>query len=460
MTMKRRGFLAAGSAGVGASVLPAQAGAAPLLAAAPERVLVIGAGMSGLAAAKKLREAGKEVVVLEARTRIGGRIDTYTGWSDARVDMGATWIHGDSDSNPLAVLARSIGARLATTSYTSYETFDSDGTKLGSTARSQLKKLQTQMENVLATAQDASTDQSVRDAARAGLGYGTRSEADKKRIDFLVNSTIEHEYAGDATKLSTYWYDNMSEYAGNDALFLDGYKVLLDALASGLDIRFGQVVTRIAYDSAGVTVTTKSGSFAASRVVVTLPLGVLQSGSVSFSPALPAAKQTAISKLGMGVYNKCYLRFPYAFWNTQVDWIEYIPERTYYGQWAEWVSFARPTGQPILLGFNAAAFGKTIESWTDQEIVTDAMDTLKTMYGDGIPAPTSWAITRWASDPYAGGSYSCNVLGSTPTMRTNLAANVAKRLYFAGEATEKTNFATAHGAYLSGLRAASEVLSG
>lgn len=464
MNMKRRGFLAAGGAAGAAAVWPSQAGAqdSPLapLAANAERVLVIGAGMAGLAAAKKLREGGKQVVVLEARTRIGGRIHTHTGWSDARVDLGATWIHGDSDSNPLAVQARSIGARLATTSYTSYETFDSDGTLLDSAARSQVKKLQTALEKTLAAAQDAATDQSVRDAARSGLGYATRSEADKKRIDFLINSTIEHEYAGEATKLSTYWYDNMAEYAGNDALFLDGFKVLLDALASGLDIRFGQVVTRIAHDSTGVTVSTTSGSFTASRVVVTLPLGVLQSGAVTFSPALPSAKQTAISRLGMGVYNKCYLRFPHAFWNTQVDWLEYIPERAYYGQWAEWVSFVRPTGQPILLGFNAAAFGKTIESWSDQEIVADAMDTLRTMYGDDIPAPTSWAITRWASDPYARGSYSCNLVGSTPAMRGNLAANVARRLYFAGEATEKTHFATAHGAYLSGQRAASEILNG
>jgi monoamine oxidase len=467
MAMKRRGFLAAGSAGLGSTVLAGGAAAQTLgtpmaaLAAAPERVVVIGAGMSGLAAARKLREAGKEVVVLEARTRIGGRIHTHTGWPDARVDLGASWIHGDSDANPLAVQARSLGARLATTSYESFETFDSNGAKLGTTALSQIKKLRTDLENALATAQDASTDQPVRDAVRAGLGYNTRSETDKKRIDFLINSTIEHEYAGEATKLSTWWHDNMSEYAGNDALFLDGYKVLLDALASGLDIRFGQVVTRIAHDATnGVTVTTKSGTVTAKRAVITLPLGVLQSGSVTFAPALPAAKQTAISKLGMGHYNKCYLRFPYAFWNTAVDWIEYIPERAYYGQWAEWVSFVRPTGQPILLGFNAAAFGRTIESWTDQEIVNDAMDVLKTMYGVNIPAPTSSVITRWSTDPYAGGAYSCNLVGSTPAMRTNLAANVSKRLYFAGEATEKTNFATAHGAYLSGVRAANEILTG
>ncbi|NBF18709.1 monoamine oxidase, partial [Pseudomonas sp. Fl4BN2] len=126
---------------------------------------------------------------------------------------------------------------------------------------------------------------------------------------------------------------------------LDGYGVLVDNLASGLDIRLGHVVNSISYNAdTDVTVSTSKGVFAGRRVVVTLPLGVLQSGAVSFSPELPAAKQTAIAKLGMGLLNKCYLRFPYSFWDGGLDWINYVPDRTRYGRWTEWVSFTRPTG--------------------------------------------------------------------------------------------------------------------
>jgi monoamine oxidase len=88
------------------------------------------------------------------------------------------------------------------------------------------------------------------------------------------------------------------------------------------------------------------------------------------------------------------------------------------------------------------------------------MTTLWTIYGPGIPEPTGQQITRWASDPFTLGSYSFNSLGSNPKMRDTLAAPVAERVFFAGEATEGQYFGTVHGAYLSGVRAAKEIVDG
>lgn len=426
----------------------------------PTSVIVIGAGMAGLAAAQKLRAAGKNVVVLEARNRLGGRLFTSSKWADAKLDLGATWIHGAGDKNPIAKLARDIGARLTTTNLENGEIFDTNGTQLDATASAQIETLQTSIASVLRNAQKANVDVSVQDAVRAGLRYANQTVADKNRIDFLVNTRIEHEYGGEANRLSSFWFDHGESYEGSEALFLDGYQVLIDHLAQGIDVRLGQVVKSISYaNETEVSVTTNLGTFTAQRVIVTLPLGVLQSGAVNFSPALPNAKQAAINKLGMGVLNKCYLRFPRAFWDTKADWINYIPDTNQYGQWAEWVSLARPTGQPILLGFNAAAFGREIESWNDQKIVDSAMTTLRIMYGKDIPEPTDAIITRWGSDPYALGAYSCDVVGSTPEMRADLARHINNRLFFAGEATESQYYQTVHGAYQSGIRAASELLA-
>jgi len=190
-------------------------------------------------------------------------------------------------------------------------------------------------------------------------------------------------------------------------------------------------------------------------VLVTLPLGVLQAGSVRFTPVLPSAKQEAINKLGMGVLNKCYLRFAEAFWPEDVDWLEYIPTKR--GEWTEWVSFTQAAKWPILLGFNAADHGREIEALSDPQIVSSAMQTLRTIFGADIPDPVDYQITRWASDPFALGSYSFNPVGTNPRMRTTLARPINNRLFFAGEATEQNHFSTAHGAYLSGLRAAKEM---
>ncbi|MBA5604812.1 FAD-dependent oxidoreductase [Duganella sp. FT3S] len=427
---------------------------------AADQVIVIGAGIAGLAAASKLRQAGKQVVVLEARDRIGGRIQTSQRWMDAKVDLGASWIHGAGPDNPVANLARQIGAQLLTTSFDKRQVYDSDGARLGPDATDQLDALETALNGALRKAQDANADQAVQTAARNGLNYAGRPQAEKDKIDFLVNTTIEHEYGGEASRLSTYWYNSDLSYRGDEALFKDGYQVVINHLAQGLDIRLGHVVSAVDYHAnGGVTVTTSQGSFTGRRALITLPLGVLQAGSVSFSPALPGDKQTAISQLGMGLLNKCYLRFPHAFWDTNADWLNYIPDGASYGQWAEWVSFARPSGQPILLGFNAAAFGREMESWSDTRIVNSAMATLRKIYGNNIPDPTDWMITRWGSDPYARGAYSCHTLGSKPEMRTSLASNVGNLLFFAGEATERQHYQTVHGAYQSGLRAADEILA-
>lgn len=229
-------------------------------------------------------------------------------------------------------------------------------------------------------------------------------------------------------------------------------------MASGVDIRLKHEVHVVNYSASGVNLETSQGAFQADQVVITLPLGVLKAGNVKFSPALPEAKLLAIKRLGMGVLNKCCLLFPQPFWDTQLDWINQIPQQGHAGEWAEWISLTRSTGKSALMGFNAAEFGTRIESWSDAQITDSAMTALRNMFGKDIPAPTQVAISRWASDPYARGAYSCNIIGSTPGQRDDLARSVQNRLYFAGEATEKKYYQTVHGAYQSGQRAAEEVL--
>jgi predicted NAD/FAD-dependent oxidoreductase len=372
------------------------------------------------------------------------------------MDLGASWIHGLTD-NPITSLAQQAAARTAVTRYDSAIAYWTDGLPLTAAQERRVARMQTEIEDALEEAQDGEADQSIQAAVEEALDWNQLSTEDQRIAAFILNSTIEQEYGGSTEEMSTFWYDDGGGFAGDDALFLDGYRAVIDLLAQGVPITLNQVVRQIRWGAGGVTVATDRDTYTADRAVVTLPLGVLQSAAVTFSPALPRRKQQALTALRMGVLNKCYLRFPEVFWPAEFDWIEYVPEQR--GQWVEWVSLARPTGLPILLGFNAADMGRTIEAWDDATIVDSAMQTLTTIFGQAIPQPEAYQITRWNADPFAHGSYSFNALGATPEMRDHLAQSVDGRLFFAGEATSRQYFGTVHGAYLSGVAAADEVLS-
>ena len=199
----------------------------------------------------------------------------------------------------------------------------------------------------------------------------------------------------------------------------------------------------------GVDVHTNAGTIQARAVVVTVPLGVLKRGTISFEPCLPDPHERAIDRLGMGTLSKTFLRFREPFWPVRMDWQEYLGPQ--HGAWAEWFSMAK-AGPPVLLCFHGGDRARWIER-ADPRVVRDhAMHVLRTMFGRRIPEPVAHLTTGWSQDPFTFGSYSTNAVGSTRADRAALGKPVDGRLFFAGEATEPDYSSTVHGAYLTGAR--------
>ena len=413
-------------------------------------VLVLGAGMAGLGAARVLADAGVRVTVIEARDRIGGRTHTSHLWPDLPVDMGASWVHG-TKGNPLTVLAATLGLQLTPTSYKRALSLDHTGQKVS--FRKAAKQAFDLVKDARARADKADADISLMAAIEGSQAWRKLSDHDRRVARLAINTRIEHDYAGDWSRLSAWHFDDGKDFPGGDSMITPGFGAITVHLAQGLDLRLATPVTAIAPLAAGVAVTTTRGILQADHVIVTLPLGVLKSGLPHFAAPLCTKRQRAIDGLEMGLLNKCVLRFDRAFWPSDIDWVDFLgPQQTL---WADWTSCLPATGHPLIVGFNAARMADEVEGWDDQTTTASALDALRAMFGASVPDPVGSQISRWRQDPYARGAYSFITVGSSARDRKAMfGADWERRLFFAGEATSKDHPSTVHGALMTGVRAA------
>ena len=404
--------------------------------------IIVGAGISGLSAADYLIDNGKDILVLEARDRVGGRIWSRS-WNGITIEEGANWIH-TSNGNPLTKFAEKHG-------FTTYETpLNSmvvylNGREINN---DEYDYIVNKFWAHIFAKQGKGVDESLATTISDFKIKKSLSFDDKIVQNYLANSEISNEYGTDMENLSRDYFDISKGYGDGELILLGGLQQIIDVLKDGVNVRLNHVVTKIAYQDNRVIVYTKNKQFISEKVLVTVPLGVLKSGDIEFLPPLPKNKQNAISELGMGLLQKHWLLFEEVFWDEDVIWILSANEQNW-----ECMNYAH-TGKPILLCFSMGNYAKYQESLADSIITSDIMSVLRNTYEQNIPAPVDVFFTKWASDKFSYGAYSFTSVGNTPKTYYEISAPIDDLIYFAGEHTHKDYPATIHGAYLSGLRAA------
>jgi monoamine oxidase len=410
-------------------------------------IIIIGAGISGLAAAQKLKEKEFNVTLLEAQEKVGGRLRSNRTLGVA-FDEGASWIHGIT-GNPITDLAQKAGMTTFQTIDESRKSYDVGGVLRSSTA---YDNAETQLDNILAT---------LMTKGRANQSFETvfntqyPNYASNRLWKFLLSTYVTFD-TGDLDKLSSLLYDEGEEYGGVEKIATNGYDSIANYLAKGLEFKLNQRVTNIDYSTSKIKVTHNGIISEADYVIVTVPLGVLKKNSIAFTPALPSAKQNAIQKVGMNCVNKFLLTWDTAFWD-DVQYISYTPEVKDKFNYFVNVKKFHPSVN-ALMTFAYAAYARQTETMTDAQIINEIMAHLKDIYGNKIPNPTHLLRTRWQTNENAYGSYSYTAVETEMQHFEQLAQEVNDKVFFAGEHTEVDYFSTVHGAYLSGLREAEKII--
>lgn len=433
----------------------------------PFNVIVIGAGMAGLVAARLLHDSGCQVTVLEARNRLGGRIWTDQRWG-VPCDLGASWIHG-ADDNALSNWCKTLGIELAVTSdetrfVVANGRFQEEAHVQRRAWRSQLyanraiKRHSARLQRELANGRTPTV--SLADALEPLLTSRRLRPLDRRVLAWRV-SMAEGVQGAPADQLDLReWFPK--ETAMVNAMPRGGYTQLINDAAQGLTIHFNQPVQSIRHDAFGATVTTSDATYQSDAVVITVPLGILRTGRLQFDPPLPAAKTQAIARIGYGgdgVLNKLVLRFPRVFWpETRNRFLSLLAEPDRRGIFTSWISLTPLVQEPLLMTFTDGHTGANFDrTATDEEVLKQALFTLQRMFGSAVPEPTDYIFTRWLSDTWALGSYSYPAVGNNSQDRLTYTAAVADRLYFAGEAAHLTHYGTVHAALEAGEKAAHQI---
>jgi monoamine oxidase len=418
-------------------------------------VVVVGAGMAGLTAARALAEAGLRVLVVEAQERIGGRILTQHVAGEA-IELGAEFIHG----RPPELWALIDEAGLETYERGGAQVCFEDGTLTNCGGRMDeafepLEKLEHFDGPDITFAEYLDQEKIPENARERMIGYVEGFNAADHHVisaaSLGAQQKAEDASDGDRIYRLRGGYDQLPKYLGRRIAEFHG------------TVLTGRPVNGIRWNPGRVEVSTDSGSFDAKTAVVTLPLGVLQSGGVAISPE-PDMVLRAANRLRMGQVFRFTLLFREQFWKTLSPQPE-LSEVSFLFSFSEmppvwWTP--HPETSNSITGWVGGPRSQALAGMSAEELGHHACATLARIFSlkqHHVHGSLLGCYTHdWQSDAFSGGAYSYVAAGGLDASR-QMTEPVAKTLYFAGEHTDTTgHWGTVHAAMRSGLRAAAQIL--
>ena len=434
MRLARRSFLCS------AAVVATGAASRPAFAADPD-VVVVGAGVAGLAAARTLMAANRSVVVVEARDRIGGRVVTDATTFGFPVDLGAAWLEA-ARTNPAVAILRELNARPVADR-------EQQGLYLGGTEAP--REGYARFEKIAAEA-TRKLGEALQKAPDVAVGSVLVPQDPLERLAYATVGPLESGVELDS--LSARDFARQPEPDPQIGV-AEGLGTLVARWGGKVPVKLGTRVVRIDSTGSQVLVVTTNGQLSARTAIVTLPTGVLSAGPFGFAPQISVAKREAIAQLPMASYNKIAVSF-----GRKV--IDAPTNRSVLGMTRREQAFealVRPQGHDAALIFVGGALARQIEEEGAGAAVSFAVSALAEIYGDALRGQVVRShATRWGRDPFARGAWSMAMPGHADK-RVVLARPHHDRVFFAGEATDPVGAARVGGAYASGVRAARDALA-
>jgi len=433
-------------------------------------VVVIGAGVAGLAAGAELGRAGLSVRILEARDRIGGRVLTLRDpATTVPIEMGAEFIHGLAPEiwTPLLDAKAKISEVTGEAWCYNAHLLPCDFTD--------------EVDRILKLMDDEIPDQSFRNFIERCCPDRRQQEAKKRALAYVMGFN-----AADPALVGVHWLvkgmreEEMIEgYRAFRAA--NGYGDLIQIFrsrlqSSNVSVTTGAAIKSIVWNPSGATISTEDGSstYQAKQVVVSVPLSILklsvgQKGAIGFSPALPPEKLTAMNKLEMGKVIRLVLRFRDRFWDSITppnarrrnlsDMSFLFSDDEWFPTW--WTTM--PIHAPVIVGWAPFQCAERLSGKDRSFVVDRGLRTLTGLFAMSLPSLEEGLegayFHDWQCDPYSRGAYSYGMVGADGAQEV-LAKPVDGTLFFAGEATASPGSnGTVHGAIASGYRAARQILS-